>query len=117
MDGVHHSVDLDMTYKVRGRKRMRLVFEDGVSYTLEEALLAARLADVPPSRRDDAADDLRGLHAIKQAFGGVITGGPSGPGAPEPSIHTPPPTDGGKTPAGGRLVTKSLPDCVQTSLW
>lgn len=62
---VHHSVDLDLWYKPRMRgKTLFLVFEDGVEYSIREALHI--------SREEIGGGDLRALHAIKKAIGGRL---------------------------------------------
>jgi hypothetical protein len=56
-----HSPDLDLHYDFDG---FNLRFEDGVSYTLSEAVI---LAKGRPTR-----DDVRAVHALKKAFDGVL---------------------------------------------
>jgi hypothetical protein len=65
MNDVHHSVDLDLWYVPRMRgKTLFLVFEDGVEYSIREALHI--------SREEIGGADLRAVHAIKKVFGGRL---------------------------------------------
>jgi hypothetical protein len=57
----HYSRALDQHYEFDGQK---LTFEDGISYTLAEAVEVAKKA-----RRDE---DVRAVHLVKRVFDGEV---------------------------------------------
>jgi hypothetical protein len=68
---VHHSVDLDLYYSPvapqGGGRGMEILFEDGVRYTMTEALHI--------SRDELQGDDLRALHLVKRITDGQLLPG------------------------------------------
>jgi hypothetical protein len=73
----HHSPDLDLYYepKMRG-KTLHLVFEDGVDYSFDEAMMIAQ--------EQIAGDDLVALHVVKRVLDGVLL---PGVGTPPAAAH------------------------------
>jgi len=75
---IQHSTDLDQFYTVYGkgsrrpdgtcRDSMSLVFDDGIEYTVSEA--------VTISKGFPSKDDIKAIHAVKKAFDGEVLARP-----------------------------------------
>jgi hypothetical protein len=61
---MEHSVALNLDYQYYPNLD-RLIFEDGVCYTTEEAVILAQIS----SR---ASEDLKAVHLVKKVFGGEV---------------------------------------------
>jgi hypothetical protein len=84
VDEVHHSVELDLTYQVSDSPEgMVLVFEDGVAYTLVDALRI--------SHEELSPVDIRALHKIKKTFDGELQPGYTMLGFVGPKVDLPTP--------------------------